>query len=214
MELDFAHQKLRLSELPKRPEQSTQDLSLSSQEDEPNGGDHDPSATQEKPDSSSPAAKVADKGPFDRYVAPEMTNYSQVIRFGHMLLIPTWVNDDKTAKFFLIDSGAFTTALSLNAAKAATRVHDDPRLRVRGISGEAKKVYIADKATLRFARLLQPTQDVTALDLKHVSDNVGTEVSGMIGFTTLRFLDFLDIKIDYRDGLILMEYQGPKWLVQ
>ncbi len=211
VELDFAHQKLRLSELPKRPEQNTQDLSLNSQEDEPNGGDHDPSATREKPDSASLAAKVADKGLFDRYVAPEMTNYSQVIRFGHMLLIPTWVNDDKTAKFFLIDSGAFTTALSLNAAKAATSVHNDPRLRVRGISGEAKKVYIADKATLMFARLLQPTQDVTALDLKHLSDNLGTEVSGMIGFTTLRFLD---IKIDYRDGLIFMEYQGPKWLVQ
>ncbi len=49
------------------------------------------------------------------------------------------------------------------------------------------------------------------LDLKHLSDATGTEVSGMIGFTTLRFLD---IKIDYRDGLVFMDYQGPKWMVQ
>jgi hypothetical protein len=92
--------------------------------------------------------------------------------------------------------------MSLNAAKSVTKVHDDPRLHVRGISGETNKVYVADKATLRFARLRQPTEDVTVLDLKHLSDSIGTEVSGIIGFTTLRFLD---IKIDYRDGLVSME---------
>jgi hypothetical protein len=31
-------------------------------------------------------------------------------------------------------------------------------------------------------------------------------VSGIIGFTTLRFLN---IDIDYRDGLVFMQYQGP-----
>ncbi len=211
VELDFAHQKLRLSELPKRPEQSTQNLSLSPEEDEPNGADTQSSETQDKRDATPAAAKPADKGPFDRYISPEMKNYSQIIRFGHLLLIPTWVNDDKIARFFLIDSGGFTTTMSLNAAKSVTKVHDDPRLHVRGISGETNKVYFADKATLRFARLRQPTEDVTVLDLKHLSDSTGTEVSGMIGFTTLRFLD---IKIDYRDGLVFMEYQGPKWMVQ
>jgi tetratricopeptide (TPR) repeat protein len=210
VELDFAHQKLRLSELPKRPEQSTQDLSLSSEEEEPNG-DTQLSETHEKPDATPAAAKPAEKGPFDRYIAPEMKDYSQIIRFGHLLLIPTWVNDEKTAKFFLIDSGGFTTTLSLNAAKAATKVHDDPRLHVRGLSGETRKVYVADKATLLFAQLRQPTEDVTVLDLKHLSDSTGTEVSGIIGFTSLRFLD---IKIDYRDGLVSMDYQGPKWMVQ
>jgi len=210
VELDFAHQKLHLSALPKRPEQSTQDLSLSSEEDEPTGGDTQSSESHEKADATS-TPKPAEKGPFDRYIAPEMKDYSQIIRFGHLLLIPTWVNDEKTAKFFLIDSGGFTTTLSLNAAKSITKVHDDPRLHVRGLSGETKKVYVADKATLLFARLRQPTQDVTVLDLKHLSDSTGTEVSGIIGFTTLRFLD---IKIDYRDGLVSMEYQGPKWMVQ
>jgi len=68
------------------------------------------------------------------------------------------------------------------------------------------EAHTADKATLTFAHLRQPTDDVLVLDLKHMSDNVGTEVSGIVGFTTLRFLN---IDIDYRDGLVFMQYQGP-----
>ena len=33
--------------------------------------------------------------------------------------------------------------------------------------------------------------------------DMGTEVGGILGFTTLRFLD---IKVDYRDGLVWMDY--------
>jgi hypothetical protein len=135
-----------------------------------------------------------------------MKDYSQVLRFGHMLLVPTWINDERTAKFFLIDSGGFTTQLSLNAAKSVTKVHVDSQMHVKGVSGEVNKVYVADKATLTFAHLRQHTEDVLVLDLKHLSDHVGTEVSGIIGFTTLRFLN---IDIDYRDGLVFMQYQGP-----
>jgi len=36
--------------------------------------------------------------------------------------------------------------------------------------------------------------------------DMGTEVGGILGFTTLRSLD---IKVDYRDGLVWMDYQGP-----
>jgi thioredoxin-like negative regulator of GroEL/predicted aspartyl protease len=206
--LDFAHQKLRLSELPKRPGEDNQNLDLSLESDVQNDGPEN-SATQ----ASTPKQNGTshDGGPYDRYIAPEMKNYSQVLRFGHALLIPTWVNDEKTSRFFLIDSGGFTTQLSLNAARSVTKVHDDPQMRVRGISGEVNKVYVADEATLVFARLRQPTQDIMVLNLKHLSDDVGFEVSGILGFTTLRFLN---INIDYRDGLVSMEYQGPEWLVR
>jgi tetratricopeptide (TPR) repeat protein len=207
--LDFAHQKLRLSELPKRPGQNAQDLALTSDSDDQNSGEGSQSGIQNS--DSQGAAKPDDKGPFDHYIAPEMKNYSQVLRFGHMLLIPTWVNDEKLAKFFLIDSGDFTTQLSLNAAKSVTKVHNDSGMHVKGVSGEVNKVYVADEATLVFAHLRQPTRDAIVLDLKHLSDNVGTEVSGIIGFTTLRFLN---VDIDYRDGLVFMQYQGPKSLVR
>lgn len=206
--LDFAHQKLRLSELPKRPGQDNQNLTLSSDsDDEDNGAENTPSGAV----AANKHGANHDSGPYDRYIAPEMKNYSQVLRFGHALLIPTWVNDETISKFFLIDSGGFTTQLSVNAAKSVTKVHEDHEMRVMGISGEVDKVYVADEATLVFGHLRQPTQDALVLNLKHLSDEMGFEVSGILGFTTLRFLN---INIDYRDGLVSMEYQGPKWLVR
>jgi hypothetical protein len=36
-----------------------------------------------------------------------------------------------------------------------------------------------------------------------ISESAGTEISGTLGFTTL---NMLDIKIDYRDGLVNLSY--------
>jgi len=103
------------------------------------------------------------------------------------------------------------TQLSLTTAKAVTKVHNEEEWRVKGLNGEVNKVYNADKATLTFGRLRQPTEGILVLDLKGLSDDVGTEVGGILGFGTLRFLD---VKVDYRDGLVWMDYQGPKWLLR
>jgi hypothetical protein len=207
VDTDFAEQKLSLSELPHLPGQASQDLGLVSENDEPQPQDRpsQPDNTT-RPDNPAPSA-----GPLDRYVAPEMKSYTPVLRFGHLLLVPTQVNAEKIPRFFLIDSGAFTTQLSLNAARTVTKVHVDDTISVHGVSGEVNKVYVADEATLVFAGLRQPTKDVVVLDLKKLSDDVGFEVSGIVGFTTLRFLD---VKIDYRDGLVHMDYRGPKWLLR
>ena len=72
-------------------------------------------------------------------------------------------------------------------------------MQVRGMSGSVSKVYTADKATLQFGRYAQENEDVVALDLANVSNQTGTEVSGILGFRMLRILQ---IKIDYRDGLV------------
>jgi tetratricopeptide (TPR) repeat protein len=208
VDLDFAKQKLRLSELPHRPEQPSQDLGLNSEKDAPEPEDHPGS---KEGDSTPPAKPHTTTGPYDRYIAPEMKSYTPVLRFGHLLLVPTQVNTEKIAKFLLLDSGAFTTQLSLNAARTVTKVHADSSMSVHGVNGEVSKVYVADEATLQFAHLRQPVKDVVVLDLKRLSDDAGFEVSGIIGFTTLRFLD---IKIDYRDGLVYMEYKGPQWMVR
>jgi hypothetical protein len=47
---------------------------------------------------------------------------------------------------------------------------------------------------------------VDTLDLSLFSRSLGTEVSGFLGFDTLRLLE---IKLDYRDGLVDFEY-APK----
>ena len=49
---------------------------------------------------------------------------------------------------------------------------------------------------------------MTAFDITNISDSIGTEISGFLGFTTLRVLD---VKIDYRDALIEFKYDAKCW---
>jgi hypothetical protein len=94
------------------------------------------------------------------------------------------------------------------AAREVTKVHGDSSITIKGLSGNVKKVYSADKAILQFGHLRQENQDMVAIDFTRISDNIGTEISGTLGFTLLRFLD---IKIDYRDGLVDFEYDRKRW---
>jgi hypothetical protein len=124
-----------------------------------------------------------------------------------MLLIPTKLNDSVT-KLFLIDTGAFNNIISPDAAREVTKVSDDPRMHVKGISGGVKNVYRGDELTLSFGNLRQRNQDIIAIDMKGMSDGAGTEVSGTLGFAMLRFLD---LKIDYRDGLVSFFYDSKRF---
>jgi hypothetical protein len=69
-------------------------------------------------------------------------------------------------------------------------------------------VYRADKAVLQFGHLKQENQDLVAFDLTRISDHVGAEISGTLGFAMLRMLD---VKIDYRDGLVDFDYDPKRW---
>jgi predicted aspartyl protease len=107
------------------------------------------------------------------------------------------------SKLFLIDTGATMSSISPAAAREVTKVHGDSDTVVKGISGKVNDVFSANKAVLSFGHVRQENQDMISFDTKNLSDDVGTEISGFLGFTTLRFLD---IKIDYRDALIDFRY--------
>jgi hypothetical protein len=74
---------------------------------------------------------------------------------------------------------------------------------VHGISGKVEKVYSADDVTFRFAHLSQNVNGVIAFDTSSISKDVGMEISGLLGATTL---ERLTIHIDYRDGLVKFDY--------
>ena len=57
-------------------------------------------------------------------------------------------------------------------------------------------------------RYQQENQDVVTFDLSSISQHTGTEVSGILGYAMLRILQ---VKIDYRDGLMDFNYD-PKRL--
>jgi hypothetical protein len=142
-------------------------------------------------------ALAAIRLPKDRYVAPGMESWTKIFRFGHQLLIPTYVNDSK-AMLFMIDTGSFANILSTRAARPVTKV-DTSRTQVRGLNGSVGKVYSGEKATLTFSRFRQNNLDIVTIDLSNLCRHTGTEVSGILGFNVLRLLE---IKIDYRDGLV------------
>ena len=204
VDIDFPEEKLKLSELPKRPGEPEAKLALKSEDDD--SDDDSPADSPKSTDAKTPAPF---SGPQDRYIAPEMQSYSRIFRFGHDLLVPTGIGNVPN-KLFLMDTGSMFNAISPAAAREVTKVHADGDTIVKGISGRVDKVYTANKAVLRFGNLRQENQDITAFDTKRISDGVGTEVSGFLGFVMLRFLD---IKIDYRDALIDFQYDAKRLTV-
>jgi hypothetical protein len=198
VELDFPKEKLRLSELPRRPGDTGPKLTLNENEDDEAGDSDSAAAPADKPKEAKAAPP---SGPQDRYVAPEMRSYTTVFRFGHDLLVPTVIGD-APQKLFLIDTGGLLNVISPAAASEVTKVHTNSDIIVKGISGSVDKVYSANKAVLQFGHVRQENQDITSIDLKSISDSAGTEISGILGFITLRMLD---IKIDYRDALVNFE---------
>jgi len=217
VDLDFPNEKLKLSELPKRPGEAEQKLALKSEEDDPSDDSSDTAASKPSGDSADtktsgaqPAAKpspVPASGPRDRYIAPEMQSYTRVFRFGHDLLVPTSIGN-VPQKLFLMDTGALLNGICPAAAREVTKVHGDDNRTVEGISGRVDKVFTANKAVLQFGRLKQENQDLIAFDTTSISDGDGTEVSGFLGFIMLRLLD---IKIDYRDALVDFNYDKKFW---
>lgn len=203
VDIDFPNEKLRLSQLPKRPGETAQDLALNSEDSD----DSESSQAAEGDAAKASAAAPKSSGPQDSYIAPEMQSYTRVMRFGHDLLVPTAIGD-VPSKFFLLDTGSLTNFISPAAAREVTKVHGDSYTTVEGISGRVDKVFSANKAILQFGHLKQENQDMTAFDLTPMSDSIGTEVSGFLGFTTLRLLD---VKIDYRDALIDFKYDAKRW---
>jgi len=208
IDIDYPAEKLRLSPLPKRPDETAGPAALDSQGESLSNPDDTAEAAgdqkEEPVGDASHAAKVtpASHLPRDRYIAPEMKSWTPIFRFGHQLLIRTEVNDSKPM-LFLIDTGSTSNLLSTRAGREVTKVRSDPSVQIKGLSGNVAKVYSADKAVLRFSHYVHKNQDIVSFDLSAISKSTGTEVSGVLGFQVLRLLQ---IKIDYRDGLVDFAY--------
>jgi tetratricopeptide (TPR) repeat protein len=181
VELDFPNQKLRISPLPVDPAVGAEKASLDSNKD-----------------------TVAQ--PHDRYISPDMKDFFLAYLDGHDLLIPTKLNDQ--APFLLVmDTGAQTTLISLDAARKIGKVSESEG-QMRGIGGVAKKVYLTTFVHLQFASFRQRIDTLPCLDLSHLSNLSGIETSGFLGFG---LLSMLDMKIDYRDAMISLKFDPKRF---
>lgn len=213
IDIDFPAGKLRLSPLPKRPDDTVAPTALNSEgESRSNPDDKAEGPGDQKAESAANAGKPANvaagpRPPKDRYVAPEMKEWTPIFRFGHQLLIVTAANNSKPM-LFLIDTGAQLNSLSTRAGREVGKVSTDPTVHINGLSGSVADVYRADNATLQFGRFAQKNQTIVTFDLSKISKSTGTEVSGILGFQVLRMLQ---VKIDYRDGLVDFVYDPNRW---
>src|SRR5581483_2596835 len=212
LDIDIPDQKLKLSPLPKRPNETAAPATLKTEEDAPASSEEKAENDDaEKPPSAlaaktSPAPTPQLHVPLDRYVAPEMASWTPVFRFGHALLIRTSVNESP-ALLFMIDTGANINALSTRAASQVTKISSDPYSHVKGLSGSVSNIYRANKANIVFARLAQKNQDIVTFDISNMSRHFGTEISGILGYEVLHMLR---IEIDYRDGLVNFVYDWKR----
>jgi hypothetical protein len=78
---------------------------------------------------------------------------------------------------------------------------------VHGVSGSVANVHAGEQIVFRFAHLQQERDNVLSYDTSSISKNVGTKISGFIGFD---LLGLLVVKIDYRDGLMSFEYSADR----
>jgi Flp pilus assembly protein TadD len=187
--LDYPMRKFSLAPLPPRP-----------------GDDSAPvlntEAASQGAGTSAGAAQSA--GPQDRYISPDMKDYVPFFRAGHFVIIPVTLNH-KTERLFMVDSGAFSSSISPEAAAAVTKVHGSP-VTIMGMSGAVKKVSESDHIVFDFGGIQQTNNNLFAFDTATMTRFAGLEVSGFLGYTILRELA---THIDYRDGLIKFDYD-PK----
>jgi hypothetical protein len=72
------------------------------------------------------------------------------------------------------------------------------------MSGSVSNVFTTDETVLQFGRFRQPHENMITFDLHALSKDLGTEISGLIGFATLKKMT---MTIDYRDGVVRFDYK-------
>ena len=181
VELKFPDQKLVLSQLPDDPAQSAVPASLTTTA--PNSQHH-----------------------HDRYIAPDMKNYTGVYRFGHELLVPTRINKEGPY-LFLLDTGASVDNLDLDIARKFTKVDKPGTYEIKGVSGKVRDVYRAQEVHLTFGGFNQDLQAAFAFNLESLNEGSRPDIAGIMGFQTLRILN---LKLDYRDGLVFFGFDEAR----
>jgi hypothetical protein len=178
--LDYPMRKMQLGPLPARPQETAAAVATL------------------KTDSS--VDRMADGANLhDRFMAPEMKDYSQIYRFGNSLVLPAALNGTDV-RLFLLNLGARETNVTPDVAKKISKVHEQEM----GFGpGPAQKVLVADEITFNFAHLSQKVNGVVSVDTSWLSRIAGTEITGFIGANTL---NVLVMHIDFRDGLVKFDY--------
>jgi tetratricopeptide (TPR) repeat protein len=176
VDLDLRRSKLRLTELPPYPDETSEN--------------------------TAEMGSAKELGQFhDRYIAPEMADWTALYRSNQLLLLPVYANG-ATARLFGISLGSGISLISLAAAREVSTVTTDQFTHVRGLNGEVKNGHKSGPIKLQFAGLEFHADALPVADMS-VYDENSFEVAGLLGFPVLQYFN---IQIDYRDGLIYLDH--------
>jgi tetratricopeptide (TPR) repeat protein len=129
-----------------------------------------------------------------------LESFSPAYSFGHILLVPAKASE-KASGLFVLDSGSNVSTISNELGLGLSQMRP-LNVHSSGVGGGANSAFIADGVKLQFAGTRRNDQRLITIDLHTVSKNLGTELSGQIGFATL---ENSKLTIDYRDGLVKIE---------
>jgi predicted aspartyl protease len=121
--------------------------------------------------------------------------------FSNLLLLPLEVNGKRGN--FIVDTGAVTTVLSHSMAAELGVDQNTPGARVNlgiaGVGGFEGIVLKIPNVTFKTPKNSEVFPQVIAIDLKHISKTIGTEVAGIIGYD---FLSDYRLTLDYHAGQV------------
>ncbi len=135
-----------------------------------------------------------------------MKNFTPIFRFGHLLLIRASINNGPPG-LMVLDTGNFSMSISRAAARGVTHAYSDSADELEGLSGRVEKLATGGKIDVRFGHAEAAIRDILIMDHSAMSQSIGTEISGFLGYPALRSLVF---QIDYRDGLVNFIYDKNK----
>ena len=133
-----------------------------------------------------------------------MQKYTPVYRAGSDLILPVVANH-KYPMLFLVDTSMGFTELSAEAAHEIAEGHKDPRYEAGNSNGRIDYRFSAGNVTLSFANMTQTVTHIGTFDTTRFTLDGGMEIAGFLADATLRQMK---VHIDFRDGLIKMEYDA------
>ncbi len=139
---------------------------------------------------------------YDRTIPPDEAGFTPVFQAADHLYVSTKLNGRSTG-LFLIDTGAGLSNVDSTFARLSTKIHGNDYLRVKGVSGEVKDVFEADKAELQFGHFRQSNLGLAAFNLNNSSEHEEFRMAGILG---LPVLSMFRLSIDYRNGLVNFDY--------
>jgi tetratricopeptide (TPR) repeat protein len=124
---------------------------------------------------------------------------------GNLILAPISINQ-QPAQNFLFDTGAVTSTLSKRQA-AFLGIHDDTPnasvdIQFAGACGVTQSVLSVDHVDLSLQAFKVPYAKILAVELKEISKELRTEVSGILGAD---FYSKRKVTIDYRNTRLIFE---------